>query len=178
MKSKMKKYLFAILCCLILFGCNDNDDENNQEQEQIQFNCCNNTTLDSMNVDNLDQSQGVIQTYDVITVNGDGINDFFYFDNIQFYNNITVTIFNSENEIIYSNSNYGASFNDIFPEDTNNTIHEEGTYRYKIVIENEATFVKNGFLCLIKPIDINQASNYQGLFTNCSIMDANDPFIL
>ena len=157
-----------------MLSCND-DDDNNQEQEEL-FNCCGNTSLDSSDVNNLDESAGVIQAFEVITVNGDGLNDFFNPLNLELYPNNEVTIYNANDEVIFSEMGYG--LNDVvFPLEPNSTMFPEGTYRYKIVVENEQTYVNNGFFCLLKPFSIDDAAEYEGQFLSCNLEDSFDPFL-
>ena len=112
----------------------------------------------------------------VFTPNGDGINDVFFPSNIQLYPNNEVTIFNSNDDIVFSEVGYGLN-SVVFPPNPNSTNFPEGTYRYKIVVENEDTYVNNGFFCLIKPLSIDDLSQYEGGFTSCTRASNFDPFL-
>nr|WP_321230311.1 gliding motility-associated C-terminal domain-containing protein [uncultured Psychroserpens sp.] len=163
-----------LLSIFTMFSCGD--DDNNNLEEPLLFNCCGNTSLDNTDINNLDESAGVIMPFEVITVNGDGLNDLFFPQNINLYPNNEVTIYNTNDDVVFSGMGYGLN-NVFFPLNSNSTTFPEGTYRYKIVIENEQTYVNNGFFCLIKPISIEDAIDYQGQFTFCTVADPNDPFL-
>ena len=174
--KKIKNLIIYIPILFLTFTLSSCGDDDNNEEEQNQFNCCGNISLDDLDVDNLDQSAGVITPYEVITVNGDGINDVFFPSNIQLYPNNEVTIFNSNDEVVFSGTGYGLN-NVVFPENSNSTNFPEGTYRYKIVVENEDAYVNNGFFCLIKPLSIDDLSQYEGEFTSCTRASNVDPFL-
>ncbi len=174
MKS-FKNYISFLILLTAMFSFMSCEDDNNDEEEQV-FDCCGNTSLDNLDVNNLDESLGEIVPHEVITVNGDAINDMFFPTNIQFYPNNQVTIFNSNDEIVFSETGYGQN-GVIFPDNPNSTSLPEGTYRYIIVVENEQTYVNNGFFCLIKPYNIEDLPEYEGQFTTCVAASQFDPFL-
>jgi len=150
MKSKMKKYLFAILCCSILFGCNNNDNEPEEVVQNIFEGCCSDLPVFGDNVDMLDQSQGEINIPKIVTVNGDAFNDAFWIENIELYPNHIITIYDPSDTVVFESMEYNG-FANFFPQvvDNNYDAIVEGTYKYKIVIENEQTFMKSGTFCLL-----------------------------
>ena len=146
-------FLAILLILMPLVSCGE--DDNNQEYIDGFAGCCSDEPVYGDNVDNLDQSQGEIVVSDIITPNNDGTNDYFWVANIENHPNHTVTIYNSEDEIIFESNNYLGSFgstDNLFPngEQTQSgiTTYADGTYKYKIVIENEQMFYKSGNFCL------------------------------
>jgi len=128
------------------------DDDEAQQEEDVFAGCCSEEPVFGPNIDNLDQSVGgEISVSDIVTPNGDANFDLFGVINIENYPNHTVEVFNSEDEVVFESTNYGG-MGDLFPdgEQTESGIatYPDGTYKYKIVIENEATFLKSGAFCL------------------------------
>jgi gliding motility-associated-like protein len=127
------------------------DDDNNQE-EDVFAGCCSGLTAFGDDVDNLDQSQGEIIVDNLFTPNNDGFNDRLAIENIELYDNHTVTIYNINDDVIFESNNYGSDFDELFP----NVPYDEfgvdgipdGTYKYKVVVESENVFSKSGFFCL------------------------------
>ena len=135
---------------IVFTSCGD-DDETEQEVD-VFVGCCSDEPVFGANVDNLDQSvNGEISVSDIITPNGDAVYDYFGVINIENYANHTVTIYNSDDEVVFESNNY-YGFNNIFPDSEQTAIgivdYADGTYKYKIVIENEETFLKSGTFCL------------------------------
>ena len=94
--------------------------------------------------------------------------------NINLYNNHTVTIYNSNNEVIFENTNYG-EFPNYFPSEqqNGNLPYSDGTYKYKIVVENEQTFLKSGTFCLFTNNPVIEQN-----FSECDpLTDSFDPII-
>jgi len=159
----MKNYLCATLCCLFLLGCNSDDDRNDQQEVNVFENCCSDLPVFGDNVNVLDQSAGEISVLKIVTTNGDAFNDLFRVENIELYNNHTVTIFDNNDQMIFESTNYGGA-NEYFPSGTQGEFGVEGipagTYKYKVVIENEQTFLKSGTFCLVigfQPDDVSFA---------------------
>ncbi len=147
----MKKYLILIVI-IIFYGCPDGDDDQITLPPTIEVSCCGTNPYQDTNVDNLDQSQGEIKTLPYITPNNDGINDSWSIDNLNYYPNNTITIYNSNNEIIFQTNEFGSTENPFFPLQENvinGILPVEGVYKYKLVIENEETFLKYGYFCVI-----------------------------
>jgi len=144
------KYLTILVFAFTFMSCNDDDDNSNEMEGQDVFNgCCSPDPVFGFNVDNLDQSAGEIKVVNLFTPNGDGIFDLFEIENIELYDNHTVTIYNNDDEMIYETSDYGVAPN-YFPsqQQNENSPNADGTYKYKIVVENEQTFLKSGTFCL------------------------------
>ena len=176
MKS-FKNYISLLVLLTAMFSFMSCEDDNNNENEEDVFaGCCSDEPVFGPNVDNLDQSQGQILVYNLFTPNGDGINDRFGIENIDLYENHTVTIYNSDDEVIFESNNY-VGFGNLFPNGVQTeqglADYPDGTYKYKIVIENEETFTKSGTFCLF--------GNFSGLdeqnFTGCIYSSPADPII-
>ena len=107
----------------------------------------------SDNIDNLDQTNGEIIPFPYTTSNQDGYNDKFEVENLELYPNNTVTIFDLDDNTVYSASDYSSLlYSEKFPnlDDITNGIIPIGTYKYKIVIENEQTFTEYGYFCVFE----------------------------
>ena len=116
-----------------------------------------------------------IEVFTIVTQNGDAYNDMFSIRNIDLYPNHTVTIYNSDNEEIFQNTDYTDILNLFpgYPQDENNGAAgvSNGTYKYKIVIENEETFRKSGSFCVYTWAD--PEPNFDG----CNLRSQFDPII-
>ena len=169
------------ICISILFfstllvSCNNNDDSSNPGEQDVFLGCCSPDPVFGENVDNLDQSAGAIIVDNLFTPNGDGINDIFSVQNIELYNNHTVTIYDNNENIIFESTDYGA-FPEYFPSEqqNGNLPYADGTYKYKIVVENEQTFLKSGTFCLFTNNPVLEVQN----FSDCEpLADGFDPII-
>ena len=170
MIKKTKIFSTLFICALIFCGCN-NDDESNDEPEPETFLCCGVNPFDSSNVDNLDQSTlGIITPIEIFTPNGDGFNDNFRINNLANYPNSFVTIFDLEDNIVFENTGAEVGFDGINQNDS--SLLPFGSYRYKIVVENENTFLMNGYVCFIR--EVNQAD---GMSFNDCLEGLIDPII-
>jgi gliding motility-associated-like protein len=169
--------LIIVISCLsaLMIACNSSD--NNNDEQDIFLGCCSEEPVFGSNVDNLDQSLGEIIVYNLFTPNGDGYQDLFGIENIELYDNHTVTIYNSDDEVVFESTDYGGG-NEYFPVGMQGENGVEGipdgTYKYKIVIVNEQTFFKSGTLCLFGDYtaldtqnfsDCNPASNFDPILT-------------
>ena len=139
------KYIPFFLCFLIIISCNEDDD--------FEFNCCGENPFAETNVDNLEVSLGgkVMRRNIPLTPNNDGINDRFFFINIESHPNNTFVIFDSNDNIVFETEGYNSNTN-AFPslEDLQTgNVPEQGVYRYRLVIENEDVFLEEGLFCLI-----------------------------
>ncbi|WP_179319343.1 T9SS type B sorting domain-containing protein [Winogradskyella helgolandensis] len=143
-------YISFLLLTILVISCGD--DDNNQGEEDVFSGCCSGLTAFGEDVDNLDQSQGDIIADNIFTPNGDGINDYFQIENIELYNNHEVTIYSIDDEVVFQSTDYGSGFNNFFPVQTQGYFGvdglADGTYKYKIVVENEQIFKRSGFFCL------------------------------
>ena len=82
----------------------------------------------------------------VITPNGDGINDFFFISNIESFSaNVILEIYNNEGNIIYSNLNYKNTWNG---KDDNGNDLNTGTYYYILKLKDEKG--TTGFIDLLR----------------------------
>lgn len=160
---KMKTYLAFILVSSIFFSCNDDDSNaTNAGEINVFENCCSDLPVFGDNVDMLDQSQGEISIRKIVTANGDGYNDSFAVQNIELYTNYTLTVYNPSGVIVLEATN-NSSLN-YYPQVVNNNYDAviDGTYKYKIVVENEQTFLKSGTFCLLKEFQPDDVS-----FSDC-----------
>ncbi len=152
MKLNMKNLKLILLTAIISLSCNDNN-EPAQEPELETFLCCGENPFISDNIDNLDQTNGEIIPFPYTTSNQDGYNDKFEVENLDLYPNNTVTIFDLDDNTVYSASDYSSLlYSEKFPnlDDITNGIIPIGTYKYKIVIENEQTFTEYGYFCVFE----------------------------
>lgn len=86
-----------------IFSCSDKTE---QEPKLDTFLCCGENPFSNSNIDNLDQTIGEIIPSGAFTPNGDGINDSFKIQNIEFYTNHSVIIYDIDNNIVYETTNY------------------------------------------------------------------------
>ena len=150
MKLNRKLLHLILLTSILIVSCNDNN-ETAPEPEETTFLCCGVNPFAAQNVDNLDQSAGEVTVFPYTTSNGDGVHDYFGAINLELYPNNTVTIFDLNDNVVYTATDYyGQDFSALFP--NNNEVADGtipiGTYKYKLVIENEQTYVDVGYFCL------------------------------
>ena len=170
MIKKTTIFLALISSFLLFSGCN-NDDDSTPEPETETFLCCGTNPFESSNVDNLDQSTlGIITPIEIFTPNGDGFNDRMGIINLRFYENSFVTILDLDDNIVFEfNGDTGPYFDGTNQAD--NSLLPFGTYRYQIVVENESTYLKNGYVCFIRETeDAGEMS-----FLGC--LDKFDPIV-
>ncbi|WP_299261421.1 gliding motility-associated C-terminal domain-containing protein [uncultured Aquimarina sp.] len=169
-----KTTILLSLICSILFlsGCN-NDDESTSEPETETFLCCGTNPFESSNIDNLDQSTlGIIEPIEIFTPNQDGFNDTFRINNLGNYPNSLVTIFDLDDNVVSEYPGTQSGFDGINQND--NSLLPFGSYRYKIVVENENTFLMNGYVCFIR-----EGSQADGMSFNDCLEDGSfDPIII
>ncbi len=139
-RNLMKKSLILILI-IFLYSCPD--DDITDEQPILDYSCCSQNPFESINVDNLDQSQGEITFAPFFTPNNDGHKDRWFVRNLHLYSNGSIEIFDSNNQSVYFLSDLNQ-----YPGWNGNNL-SEGIYRYKLIIENEQTYLQQGYLCLI-----------------------------
>ncbi|WP_040278844.1 T9SS type B sorting domain-containing protein [Psychroserpens damuponensis] len=172
---KQIKFLIILSSIFTLFACG-NDDNNTQETQDVFEGCCSPDPVFGPNVDNLDQSAGEIKVDNIFTPNGDAFNDVLEIENIDLYDNHSVTIYDINDNIIFESNNYGNE-NDLFPigqQGENGVVGTpDGTYKYKVVIENEGTFRESGTFCLF-----TQFMNVEQNFSECNPLEEGfDPII-
>lgn len=85
-----------------------------------------------------------IEIPNIITPNGDGINDLFYITNVEFYPNSEIKIYNRWGKLIYENNNYQGDW------DASN--YSDGTYYYIFKLNYGKGKIKeyNGTISIIK----------------------------
>ncbi len=163
MKLNTKILTLLLFTSIITLSCNDNNEPAQEPEPELEtFLCCGENPFESQNIDNLDQTNGEISVFPYTTSNGDALHDYFRINNIEFYPNNIVTISDFEDNVIYSVSNFtGQDITLFFPNNTevSNGSIPIGTYKYRIVIENEQTFVESGYFCLFQ----NDTSFVSGL---------------
>jgi len=151
-------FLLIVLVTSILFSACNND-----EPKPEIFLCCEDNPFRSLNINN---TQKEILITNVFTPNNDGDNDFYLIPSLADYPNHSVTIYDLNDKIVYESEpfeKYG--YYNWFDGRNQNTGEELkfGSYKYKIVIENEHTFLQYGYLCLIRKKD--DANGFD--FSNC-----------
>jgi hypothetical protein len=178
--KNLKNYISSFVLTLLIVAFTSCGDDDNNQDEDVFAGCCSDDPVFGPNVDNLDHSiGGEISVSDIVTPNGDGNFDLFGVINIENYPNHTVTIYNSEDEIVLESNNYGSSTNEIFPWLQASGIFEavdgiaDGTYKYKVVIEDEQTFFKSGTFCLFTNDPVVEQQN----FSECLDAGEFDPIL-
>lgn len=167
MKNRILLYIFLI--SFINYSCNNNDNEQNTNDiEQKTFLCCGQNQSQSKNIDNLDQTAGKINVITVFTPNGDAINDCFYIENLDKYSFNSLTIYDLKDEILFTTENFGKNANTFCGDNI-----KSGTVKYKLVVENEQTFVEYGYICIVKTLEDGKVFSAE---TECTF-PVNDPII-
>jgi gliding motility-associated-like protein len=150
-------------------GCTNDDDS--KEPESKEYLCCGINPFLADNLNNLDPSAETLQIPPVFTPNQDAINDKWVIENITSFNYNIVTVYNLNDELVLSIENYDNE-NQVFGGSP--TSLESGTYKYKIVLENDQTFVEYGYVCLVKTPQ--EGWDFYNA-TNCSISTI-DPVLI
>lgn len=164
----MKKVLPLILLCLIIvISCNDNKINKPQTENYL---CCTGDQFISDNINNLDESLGKIKIIPIFTPNGDGINDIFKIENIDLYPSNSVTLYDLDDNIIFSTDNYGSK--NYYGGNLN---IKNGSLKYKVIVKNEQTFVQYGYVCVVTEAKSDSTFN---LSSKCLLPDFNDPIII
>lgn len=151
MKNYKNNILFFLIIIMSISLTSCGNDDNNQDEDVFAA-CCSGEPAFGPDVDNLDQSEGEIVVDNLFTPNNDAFNDRLQIENIEFYSNHIVTIYNNEDEVVFESNDYGSDLNELFPNVPYGEFGVEGmpdgTYKYKVIVENEQTFSKSGFFCL------------------------------
>ena len=138
--------------CFYLISCSSDGSINARNS----FKCCTEEIDGNVNNLPLQKSGELVDIYvsNVLTPNGDGINDFWIIQNLYLYPNNTVEIYNSFDQLIFSTEGYDSAGNAFPTEEI-----AQGSYRYKTVIESEEVFLRQGYLCVITEYPNNFKSN-------------------
>ena len=142
MKNRIVFFISLIL--FINYSCNSNDSTTTTINQKT-FLCCGENQLQSKNIDKLDQTAGKINVISVFTPNVDGINDCLLVENLDKYSFNSLTIYDLKDEILFTTENYGTNSNSFCGDNI-----KSGTVKYKLVVENEQTFVEYGYVCIVR----------------------------
>ena len=168
-----KNFYFVIILCLLFLNCKDDD------QEEIEtFLCCGDNSFSALNVNNLSETSPKVLIPNVFTPNSDGINDTFIIPSLAPYPNHFITIYSLDDKIIYESYKNGV-VTVWFDGKNQNTVEEVayGTYKYKVIIENEQTYVQNGYLCLLRNKSESNGFDFSNCFAPQTIIEA-DPVLI
>lgn len=155
------RYLLAGFLMLILISCSSDDLQSNLET--INYNCCDTSPFADTNVDNLNQSRGELEFYGFATPNGDGINDAWGIKNLQLYENFTLKIFDVDGNLLYQADDSNTESRVFFPQNGQFDDKDE-VFRYELVIENESTFLNQGYFCLFTGMKTRPAGQCTSFF--------------
>jgi len=153
---KLIKFSLIVLITILFIQCK-NDEKTEVEEPQTFLCCTSRAPFETENIDilNLENTDGFIIP-DVFSPNMDSMNDSFV---IQFTSleglvsleHISVIIYDLEDNIVFENINLDINGGNWFDgKDQNGEELYFGSYKYKVVIENEQTFVKYGYVCLVR----------------------------
>ncbi len=143
----------------------------NDEPDSSVFLCNSKNPLSSLNVDNLDIDPILTMFPSVITPNGDGINDVFIIPYLNLHSNYTITILDLNNKVVFESKNNESLFDG--KDQISGKDLKYGSYQYKLVIENEQTFLQYGYLSIIR----NKSEAHGFDFTNCFSVHTQDPIL-
>ena len=115
------------------------------------FNCCNNNSLNDMDINTIVDPNMEVDIPEVITPNGDGINDSFLIWNVELYPGNEFSIYDSNDNLVFETTGYSASN---FFQGINSITDEalpDGTYRYRLAFQDGTgnTNIRNGFVCIV-----------------------------
>ncbi|WP_431137569.1 gliding motility-associated C-terminal domain-containing protein [Psychroserpens mesophilus] len=158
---KLKNLTLILLLSIVTISCNE-DNESEQQPEPEVFLCCGENPFELENIDNLDQSAGELNVVPIFTPNGDGYHDTFWIENIDLYPNNSLTLYDINDNVVFTIDNYG--INNLYGGFLN---IENGTLKYKIVIENEQTFVEFGYVCVVT--GIGESDDDFSFYNECSL---------
>jgi len=154
------KMLYWVFLCTTFLGCKSDDDI------LPTFLCCAENPFASTNIEE-------INVFEVFTPNGDGFNDFFLVQNIEFYPNNSVTIFDLSDNIIFEMAGYNNDNRVFWGVNTTTGVELNfGSYKYKIILGN-GQFPEFGYVCFIR--NSSEANGFN--FLSCNIFNINDPLL-
>lgn len=146
-----------------MFGCE------NDEQKAETFLCCSDNPFSSTNINTLGNVDYRIP--DVFTPNEDGNNDEFIIAGLDTSYDYSIVIYDLNDVIVFT-----------FKKGDNNTINwfdgknqktgenlAFGTYKYKIVIKDEQSFLQQGYVCIVR--NKSEVNGYD--FSNCKLPQNN-----
>jgi len=84
-----------------------------------------------------------IEANNILSPNGDGINDIWVVKNIAFYPDNTVTVYNKAGEVVFTRKGYTNDWNGTY----RGSVLSEGTYYYSVDLGNGTT--KKGFITVV-----------------------------
>lgn len=161
MKLNLKFLNLTIICLSLLTSCNDNNESINEPETETFLYCGENPFI-NQNINNLDQTAGEIKVFPLLTANGDNNNDYFSVENLEQYSFNSVTLYDLNNNIVFSTENYGGT--NLYGGNLN---IEDGSLKYKVVVQNEQTFVEYGYVCIVT--GIGEGDNNFSFFSECSL---------
>lgn len=85
-----------------------------------------------------------IQIYNILTLNGDGLNDYFVVKGLEVYENNTVKIFNGNGNLLYSQKDYQSDWDGTY----RGVLLPDGVYLYTIEVSNVTKH--RGFITIIR----------------------------
>ncbi len=167
---KKLQLLFLITITATLFSCGNDDEGENENEDLYAFTtCCGENPFDPINVNTIGAN---IVVSAIFTPNGDNYGDFLHIRGIENYPSNNIKIFDNENNLIEDIDNVGQY---IF---SPNLDVIADFYRYRIVINNENEFLRQGYSCAItEPTEVE--SNFNTEIEGCTPNQEDfDPIII
>lgn len=90
-------------------------------------------------------------------------------ENLDKYSFNALTIYDLNDKIIFTTENYGKNDNSFLGDNI-----KSGTVKYKLVVENELTFVEYGYVCIVKTEEDGKVFSVE---TECAF-PSDDPIIV
>ncbi|WP_299244458.1 gliding motility-associated C-terminal domain-containing protein [uncultured Aquimarina sp.] len=151
----MQKLLLVVTSLIFLISCNSDDNDNS-------LSCCGEDSL-VVETNNL-SGDTQINIFNVITPNGDGVNDAFIIAGLAAYPNNSIKVF-SNNTLVFETNNYHQ--NQVFGIDLVNDSFTQKVFTYELIIDNGDSFKARGTICAVK--------SSGGDIDSCNAFDLGDP---
>jgi len=155
----MRKQILALVSIFLLLACNSDDNSNNTSS------CCGEDAF-IIETNNLSGDTEIVP-FNVITPNGDRINDVFVIGGLAAYPNNYLRVFSSDNTLVFETENY--HLNQVFGAHLINDSFVQKVFTYELTVDNGNSFKAQGIICAVKT-SINNLNS-------CRVFNLSDPLL-